>query len=194
VPYQDRTDRPRSRQVAYVGRLDRAKGVPLLLEAWDQYRAIAGDHALRLVIAGGGPLEDEVVGWAEARQSVDFAGHLTKRACAELVAASRAVVLPSQWEETFGLVVVEAMAAGVPPIASGHGSFPELITDGVDGILFQPGAPESLAKAVQDVDANPYRFEDLGRRARETYERQHDPARNVDRLLDIYRFAISRPR
>ena len=47
------------------------------------------------------------------------------------MARARAVVLPSAWEETFGLVAVEAMASGVAPIAAGHGSFTELITPGL---------------------------------------------------------------
>lgn len=183
----------RKRQVAYVGRLDHAKGVPLLLQAWDRYRAAAGDNALRLVVAGSGPLENEVVTWAADRPSVEVAGHLSKSACAELVAQSRAVVLPSQWEETFGLVVVEAMAAGVASIAAAHGSFPELITDGVDGVLFEPSAPGDLANRIHDVDVNGDRYQEYGRRARMTYEQRYDPGRNLDHLLDIYRFAMSRP-
>jgi glycosyltransferase involved in cell wall biosynthesis len=110
-----------------------------------------------------------------------------------LIARSRAVVLPSEWEETFGLVVVEAMAVGVPPLASGHGSFPDLITDGVDGALFEPGQPDALAKLLLDVDTDPERYQEYGRRARATYESRHDPRHNVGQLLDIYRFAIGRP-
>jgi glycosyltransferase involved in cell wall biosynthesis len=193
VPYDGTPGRPRDRQVAYVGRLDQAKGVPLLLRAWDRYRETAGDDALRLVIAGGGPLDDEVRRWAAVRTSVDLAGHLPKRDCFDLIARSRAVLLPSQWEETFGLVVVEAMAAGVAPVAAAHGSFPELITDGVDGALFQPGDPDDLAKVLLDVDGNPGRYEDYGRRARETYETRHDPRHGIEHLLEIYRFAITRP-
>jgi glycosyltransferase involved in cell wall biosynthesis len=183
---------PRERQVAYLGRLDRAKGVPLLLSAWDRYRAAAGDGALRLVIAGGGPLEGEVARWAAERPSVELAGHLGKQECFDVIARSRAVLLPSQWEETFGLVVVEAMAAGVAPIAAAHGSFPELITDGVDGALFPAGDPDALAKVIQDVDTNRERFDAYGRQARTTYEQRHDPRRNIDQLLDIYRFAMAR--
>lgn len=185
--------RPRDNQVAYVGRLDQAKGIPLLLKAWDRYCIDAGNEGLRLVIAGAGPLEGEVRRWAAARQSVELAGHLSKPACLDLIARSRAVLLPSQWEETFGLVVVEAMAAGVASIASSHGSFPELITDGVDGVLFQAGDPDDLAKAIKDVAANRHRYDEYGRRARMTYEQKHNAQQNVDQLLDIYRFAIKRP-
>lgn len=198
VPHDTAVGRPltptvRKRQVAYVGRLDHAKGVPLLLRAWDRYRASAGDDALQLVVAGGGPLEDEVATWAASRPSVELAGHLSKENCGELIAQSRAVILPSQWEETFGLVAVEAMASGVAPIAAAHGSFPELITDGIDGALFKPGAPDDLMDKIHDVDRNDGRYEEYGRRARMTYEERYDPRRNVDQLVDIYRFALSRP-
>jgi len=190
VPYDGPVGGDRQRQVAYVGRLDAPKGAPLLMKSWDAYRASAGDAALRLVIAGGGPLLDEVTAWAAERPSVELAGHLTKQQCFELIARSRAVILPSEWEETFGLVVVEAMAVGVPLLAAGHGSFPDLVSDGVDGALFDPGQPDALAKLLLDVDTSPDRYEEYGRRARTTYEQKHDPSRNIEQLLDIYRFAI----
>jgi glycosyltransferase involved in cell wall biosynthesis len=193
VPYDGPVGGARQRQVAYVGRLDAAKGAPLLMKGWDAYRALAGEDALRLVIAGGGPLQDEVAAWAADRPSVELAGHLTKPECFKLIARSRAVILPSEWEETFGLVVVEAMAVGVPLLAAGHGSFPDLVSDGVDGALFEPGQPDALAKLLVDVDTSPDRYEEYGRRARTTYEHKHDPRRNIEQLLDIYRFAIGPP-
>ena len=106
---------------------------------------------------------------------------------------ARAVLLPSTWEETFGLVAVEAMAAGVPPIATAHGSFPELITPGVDGMLFRPGDPAALALAIADVESNPERYEDYGDQARKTYEERFDPERIMAELIEIYRFAIAHP-
>ena len=196
VPYDGPVGLPgdgrKQRQVAYVGRLDAAKGAPLLMKGWDAYRAIAGDDALRLVIAGGGPMLDEVTAWAAERPSVELRGLLSKPEVFELLGESRGVVLPSEWEETFGLVVVEAMAVGVPPLASAHGSFPELVTDGVDGALFDPGRPDDLGKLLLDVDTDPDRYDVLGRNARATYEAKHDPGHAIEQLLDIYRFAIDR--
>ena len=65
------------------------------------------------------------------------------------MASARAVLLPSTWEETFGLVAIEAMALGVPPVAAAHGSFPELITPDVDGALFRPGDPRRAGSSAR---------------------------------------------
>jgi glycosyltransferase involved in cell wall biosynthesis len=120
-------------------------------------------------------------------------GQVSSARCSELVSRARAVVLPSICEETFGLVAVEAMAAGVPAIAAGHGSFVELITPGVDGVLFWPGDPAALMLALADVAAHPERYEAYGHEARKTYERRFAPEHNLDQLIEIYRFAMDHP-
>jgi glycosyltransferase involved in cell wall biosynthesis len=201
IPHRDGPVVPRTPTVVYAGRLDPAKGARLLMAAWDRYQAQTaglggGEQAqpgLRLVIAGGGPLAGEVAEWAASRPSVQLAGQVSKDRCAELIAQARAVLLPSTWEETFGLVAVEAMAAGTAPIAAGHGSFTELITPGVDGVLFTPGDPEALASAITDAETHSERYETFGEQARKTYEARFDPSDNLEQLLGIYRFAISHP-
>jgi glycosyltransferase involved in cell wall biosynthesis len=194
IPHHDGPVTPRTPTVVYAGRLDPAKGARLLMAAWDRYRNQAGEPGLRLVIAGSGPLADEVSDWAASRPSVNMVGQVSKDRCAELIAGARAVLLPSTWEETFGLVAVEAMAAGTPPIAAAHGSFTELITPDVDGVLFTPGDPQALAQAVADLEAHPERYETLGEQARKTYEARFDPSDNLGQLLKIYRFAMAHPR
>jgi len=179
--------------VAYVGRLDQVKGVRLLMSGWDRYLGQAGDPSLRLVIAGAGSLEREVAAWAAARPSVELAGYLTAGQVRELTSRARAVLVPSVWEEPFGLVVVEAMATGTPVIAAGHGAFTELVTPGADGVLFRPGDPAALAEAVADVAAHPRKYENYGHRARETYEQKFNPEHSLKHLLDIYSFAMAHP-
>jgi glycosyltransferase involved in cell wall biosynthesis len=193
VPRLSMRQAERTQTVVYAGRLDEVKGVRLLMAGWDAYLAQSAQAPLRLVIAGGGPLGDEVATWAATRPSVELKGTLGKEACMEVISRARAVLLPSAWEETFGLVAVEAMAAGVPPIASGHGSFPELITPGVDGALFTPGNAGSLAGAISDVERNPEQYEAYGDQARKTYLERFDPDRSVEELAEIYRFAIGNP-
>jgi glycosyltransferase involved in cell wall biosynthesis len=193
IPRRSRPQMGRTPTVVYAGRLDEAKGARLLMAGWDHYRSKSCEPGLNLVIAGGGPLGDEVAAWASTRPSVEMTGQVSSDQCAELISRARAVLLPSAWEETFGLVAVEAMAAGVPPIAAGHGSFTELITPGVDGVLFRPGDPAALALAIADAERDPEQYEVYGDQARKTYEQRFDPQRSVAELLEIYRFAITHP-
>ena len=186
-------DGTRAPLVAALGRLDAAKGTPLLMQAWDAFRAARPDSTLRLAVAGSGPLDGEVAAWAARHPSVDVLGHLRPDAARALLRSARAAVVPSQWEETFGLVAVEAMAAAVPPIAPARGSFPELVTDDVDGVLFTPGDPAALAAVFADVGSEPERYAELGEQARRTYLDRFTVEGNVERLLDIYRYAIAHP-
>ena len=124
IPRRSRPQMARTPAVVYAGRLDEPKGVRLLMAGWDGYRRNSGEPGLNLVIVGGGPLEDEVAAWASARPSVEMSGTVSSDKCAELISHARAVLLPSVWEETFGLVAVEAMAAGVPPSRRATGRSP----------------------------------------------------------------------
>jgi glycosyltransferase involved in cell wall biosynthesis len=193
IPLLGRRQVARTPTVIYAGRLDEVKGVRLLMASWDSYLRDSAEPGLKLVIAGGGSLGDEVAAWASTRSSVDMKGTLSSDQCADLISRARAVLLPSAWEEPFGLVAVEAMAAGVPPVAAGHGSFPELITPGVDGALFRPGDPAALALIIADIEKNPEHYEVYGAQARKTYEERFDPQDSLAELLDIYRFAIAHP-
>jgi glycosyltransferase involved in cell wall biosynthesis len=182
-------DRATEPLIVYIGRLNEAKGLPMLMRAWDRFEP----KNLKLVIAGGGPLEDEVSAWASMRPSVDAPGLLSRDECGQLLARARATVVPSRWPETFGLVVAEAMSASVPSIAPAHGSFPELIEDGVDGVLYPPGDSDALVRLFGEVEEDPTRWAAIGRRARDSYERRFEPAKNVEELESIYRFAIEHP-
>jgi glycosyltransferase involved in cell wall biosynthesis len=184
----------REAMVVYAGRLDEAKGARVLMAAWDRFLAERSSRpGLRLVIAGSGPLAGEMTEWAGTRPSVELTGILERSRCVRLMGKARAVVLPSAWEETFGLTAIEAMAVSTPPIAPAHGSFPELISADTDGMLFTAGDPGALAKAFADAESNPERFLKLGARARETYERRFNPERNLRQLEDIYQYAVNNP-
>jgi glycosyltransferase involved in cell wall biosynthesis len=193
VPERPAVAGPREHVVSYVGRLDAAKGLPLLIEAWDAFRQRSPSARLRLVVVGGGPLEDRLVQWAAGRDDVDVRGLLSREAAAAAISRSLAVLVPSAWEETFGLVAVEAMAAGVAPVAPSRGSFPELIRDGVDGLLVTPGDPEALSKALQDIDTSPDRWVEMGRAGRSAFPARFGTERGITELLSIYERAIGHP-
>ncbi|WP_327593236.1 glycosyltransferase [Streptomyces chartreusis] len=176
--------------VLYLGRLAEAKGVRLLMTAWDELAA-AGGVGVPLVIAGTGPLEQEVTAWAAGRDDVRYVGLYDTAECQKAIARSVAVVAPSTWLEAFGLVVVEAMAAGVPVVAAGHGAFVELVEDGVTGLLHRPGEHESLASCIRRIAAGPDRNQEMGRAARRRYELGFSPAVGLERLVEEYRTAIA---
>ncbi|MDQ4142594.1 MAG: glycosyltransferase family 4 protein [Actinomycetota bacterium] len=184
----------RESMVAFIGRLTKAKGIDILMQAWDLFTDRERRNTLRLTVVGAGPLQRQVETWASRRPSVQWLGPLSRPQCSAVMARARAVIVPSRWEETFGLVAVEAMGAGVPPVASTRGSFPELITARSDGVLFDPEDPRALATVLEDIADNPSQYEAYGRRARRTYERRFRSESNIDQLLAIYDFAIRNPR
>ncbi|MEU9791544.1 glycosyltransferase [Streptomyces sparsogenes] len=174
----------------FLGRLAEAKGVRLLMAAWDGIAA-SGGVGVPLVIAGAGPLEAEVTAWAAGRDDVRYAGLYDPDRCRRAIARSVAVVAPSMSLETFGLVVAEAMAAGVPAVAAGHGAFVELVEEGVTGLLHRPGEAASLASCLRRITAEPDRNREMGRAARRRYEQGFSPAVGLERLVDEYRTAIA---
>jgi glycosyltransferase involved in cell wall biosynthesis len=190
IPHRDGQDRPHGPVVVYAGRLDEAKGLRVLMAGWDSYLARPGSGSLRLAIVGTGPLEPEIARWAATRPSVELTGQVSGDQCAEIMAGARAVVVPSAWEEAFGLVVVEAMAAGVPPIAAGHGSLPA-DHHGADGCCSRPATrPRSAPPGRSRRQPRPVREVRRGRRDLSAPLR---PAGSIARLVEIYRFAIDNP-
>jgi glycosyltransferase involved in cell wall biosynthesis len=173
------------KHVLFLGRVTEEKGVGLLMRAWDR---LGGALGIPLVIAGTGPMQDEVATWAARRADVSYVGLQNKAECRALTADAVAVVAPSTWLEAFGLVVVEAMAAGVPTVAASHGAFPELVDDGVTGLLHAPNNADSLADRLQSVVGD--RNREMGDAARVRYEKDFTPAVGLDRLITGYEAAI----
>lgn len=165
--------------VVFLGRLTEDKGFGDLLSAW---RPSLGE----LVVIGDGPLRAAV-----SDPSVRVLGTLPWRDCMELVRQARAVVVPARSYETFGLVVVEAFAHGVPVVASRIGALAELVTDRVDGALTTPGDVDSLRSGLEWI-VDPDVSRACGTRARVTYLERFTPARDLDMTEEIYRDTLRR--
>jgi glycosyltransferase involved in cell wall biosynthesis len=156
--------------IGLVGRLDHwGKGHRELFEAM----ALLKDrHPCRALIVGGGRREDEVrqlaasLGLADA---VHFLGQ--RRDVPDLLKAMDIFVLPS-YSEGVSLALLEAMAAGLPVIASRVGGLPEVVTDGDNGLLIPPKDPEALAEALARLLANPALAKKMGENARR-HVREH---------------------
>ncbi|QYN34580.1 glycosyltransferase family 4 protein [Pseudonocardia sp. DSM 110487] len=139
----------------YFGRLEFEKGVHDLIAALPRIRR--AHRGTRLLVAGTGTAHDQLVAAVEThrvRRSVTFTGHLPDADLAALLRAVDAVVLPSRYEP-FGIVALEAAAAGAPLVASTAGGLGEVVVDGETGVSFAPGDVAGLATAVGAVLANP---------------------------------------
>ncbi len=139
------------RHFVYVGRFVEKKNLPELVEAYAAYAAAAGPGARRLVLAGSGPAEPQLrlqVAGLGIAGLVDFPGFLPAHEVSRLLARALALVLVSTVEQ-WGLVVNEALAAGLPAIVSGEvGARDALVRNLVNGYVVERGSVAGLAKAM----------------------------------------------
>ncbi len=164
----------------YVGRLSAEKGVPHFCAA----ARIAGVAPL---VVGDGPLKGELMAaFPEAR----FLGWKSPGAVRELMRAARALVFPSVWYEGQPLTVYEALATGTPVIVSDGCAGREAVEDGENGLWFQSGQAESLAKAIRHL-SDP---QEAARMSANAYRMYWAAPLTLDRHLDaienVYRLAL----
>jgi glycosyltransferase involved in cell wall biosynthesis len=155
----------------YVGRLAQEKGVDTLLEALP----LMDDAEARLLIAGDGPERNSLVAAAQRNgleNRITWAGYVPHDAVAETYRAMDVLVVPSRtvpsWKEQFGRVVVEALACGVPVIASDSGELPNLVEQTGGGWLFREGDSADLARVIGAVRTESARAASVAGRGRES--------------------------
>jgi glycosyltransferase involved in cell wall biosynthesis len=172
----------------FAGRLSEEKGLFTLLEA---HRRTPG---LRLVIAGDGPLlaalEARVS--AEQRDRLTFAGHLSGADYDRAWAEAACLVLPSEWYEVRPMVIHEASARGKAVVTTRLGTMPEIVEDGVTGLLVPPAAPDALGAAMKALVDDPARAEAMGRSGRAAMEALYTPQAHLAAMLDVYAQAAAR--
>lgn len=169
--------------VAFCGRLSAEKGVAVLLEAARQ------NPDIPVRIAGTGELQEELA--RDAPPNVTFVGMLDRAALAAFYRGARCQAVPSVWHETFGLVAAEAMAHGIPVVASRMGGLQDLLVDGESGLLFEPGNAAALGAALRLLWDDPARAQALGRAARRHAEKEFDAPVHVARLMKVYEQALA---
>ncbi|MCD7862799.1 MAG: glycosyltransferase [Lachnospiraceae bacterium] len=135
-----------------------------------------------LVIAGTGTQFEEYK--AIATDNVEFAGFLNRENLATVTHKAKAVIVPSQWYETFGMIIAEAYAEHTPVIVGDIGNIASLVDEGITGIKFKYDSSESLRDAVEE-------FENLdsakmGEEAYNKYRREFAPDGNYQMLKAIY--------
>lgn len=165
----------------YVGRLSSEKGIRTLLEVFT--KRLPGAN---LKIVGDGPLMEQLQILTSRTPNIELLGRKPLKEVYDLMAAAQAVIVPSEWHEPFGRVVVEAFAAGTPVIAAAVGGMTELIDHERTGFLFNGGEAESLWRACENFLTQENRWAELGKAARHEYETKYTGAVNYQRMMEIY--------
>lgn len=177
-----RTARPStSDRIYYVGRLSVEKGVDVLLEGWR--RAGAAVAGLELVVVGDGPLRVELAGLEVP--GVRFAGWLDPADLEAELLRARALVMPTQWYENFGRVIIESMAAGTPVLASDLGTPAEIVGAVGAEWLVDAASPDAWAEALGRL-GDDRAIDDAGVIARMQYEQKYRADLGLDSLLAVY--------
>jgi phosphatidylinositol alpha 1,6-mannosyltransferase len=172
----------------HVGRFAAEKNVELVLEAYRRASASVPRGVMRLVLAGTGPREAALR--SAASEGVTFLGHLDRAtALPELYANADAFVFAST-TETLGLVVLEAMASGIPVIAAPAGGVRDHLRHEDNGLAYPPGDADALAAAMKFLASEPRYAMELGARARQTAEHLTWES-ELDRLDAAYRAVLA---
>lgn len=166
----------------YFGRLSEEKGISVLLDA----AAITPE--IPFCIVGDGPLalESKKKAVDEGLQNVSFLGFKSGEELRALLSEATCVVVPSIWYEAFGLVIIEAFAAGKPAIGSHIGGIPELIEHNVDGFTIQPGNAHELAMKVRWIFNNRSKASEMGMEGRRKVEKHFTAEAHYRGLMSIY--------
>ena len=168
----------------FVGRLSEEKGVDVLAAAVKQLPSNP------VSVIGGGDLAT----LATAAFGERYLGFKPMGEILQQMGRSLYLVVPSIWYENFPRTIVEAYSCGLPVIASRIGALAEIVTDGVTGLLFEPGDAQDLAHKLQWAEDHPEAMCEMGRAARAAFDAHYTPERNYQQLMEIYVDAIEHVR
>lgn len=183
--------RPEGRVIAVVAKLMEQKGHRVLIDALP---LIVERHPdLQVVLAGEGPLRDEIAGRVAAAglgERVHFVGN--RPDIPELLAASDLFVLPSLWEG-LPMALLEAMAARLPVVATAVSGSRDVVVDGESGLLVAPADVPALATAMLELLGDAQRARRLGQRARRRVEEEFSGRTQARRHADLFRRRMREP-
>lgn len=165
--------------VLFVGRLIPEKGIKELLESF-----ILWDKKITLVIAGVGPLGEEVKKYALKNKQILFLGAIDNRSLPLYYSASNLLIVPSVGEEGFGRVVIEALACELPVIGSNRGGIPEAMDSSVGKLI--DVTSKNIAQTVNYFYDHPQELELLSKKTRD-FAAQRYSEKNAEEIIKSYR-------
>ncbi|TCN56990.1 (1-_4)-alpha-D-glucan synthase (UDP-glucose) [Rhodococcus sp. SMB37] len=192
--YRERQPRAVPAQLLYVGRLEYEKGVQDAIAALPKIRR--SHPGTTLVVAGEGTQFEwlrEQARLHRVARSVTFVGNLDHTELLGWLHGADAIVLPSRYEP-FGIIALEAAAAGIPLVTSTAGGLGEAVVDGATGLSFQPGDIAGLVSAVRETLDDPAAAQERARAARERLTDDFDWGVVAEETVQVYAAAKRRVR
>ena len=172
----------------FCGRLNgprEQKGIDVLLKSLP---LVLRHHRVLLNIIGTGAKLEQYRALAEelnVSRYVNFLGFVEHEKMPAYYAQADLFVLPSR-RESFGLVLAEAMACGLPVVATAAGAIPEVVEDGVTGVLVPPDDPEALANAIGSLLSDPEKMKTMGARGKARVEKHFTWDKVAERVIEGY--------
>ena len=174
-------------RLLFVGRAEERKGLPVLLAS---FQALVEHVPSRLTIVGADPEEiSRRVSDPDLMKHIDVLGKVSDSILWRQLGEADLLVAPSLAGESFGMVLIEAMAAGTGVVASAIAGYSDVVTNGVDGILVPPADPQALAEELQLLAHEPERIRAMGEAGRRSAERYAWP-RIAEEVTEVYERAI----
>lgn len=166
----------------YYGRLSEEKGLDTLLKAM---KNIPEGH---LKIVGEGPYRKTLEQSAKEMglENVEFTGPIYGDALKSTVSGAQFVVVPSEWYENSPLVIYESLSMGKPVIGARSGGIPELIENGVDGMVFEAGNVDELRHCIKTLLGDKKSLPDMGKAARKKAETEFDFVPHYEKMMALY--------
>ena len=169
-------------RVCYTGRVELGKGVQYLLEAWKRLRLPNAE--LRVIGSVRPEFQHVVRNYADL--NIQFTGWLPREKVAETIRRSSLFVFPSI-HEGFAMSILEAMASGLPVIATTTSGAADCVTEGVNGLLVPARSVDQLAEKIDWAYRNRMQIANMGRNARSTIENAFTLQHFEARMIDLYR-------
>lgn len=177
-----------SHVITYVGQFISEKGFEVYLECVKQLLSLHSDLLFGFV--GAGPLKNRLLEFVERTKSPQIRLLGFRNDVESILKASDIVVVPSIWEEAFGLVIAEASACGVPVVGSRIGGIPEVLLDGRTGILTTPGDVSELTETILRLIRDKNLRESYSRQGRKHVEKNFDIKIQVFKTINLYQSCL----
>jgi radical SAM superfamily enzyme YgiQ (UPF0313 family)/glycosyltransferase involved in cell wall biosynthesis len=167
----------------YVGRISEEKGLKTLIDAAVKV------NSYKLKIIGEGPILKQMIAYAKSKDNnnlIEFLGHKSRNDVIEALRNCRFLVIPSEWYEVTGQVILEAFACGRPVIGSRIGGIPEFIIDNENGLTFEAGNSDDLSSKIEYLLKNPDEILKMGKAGKSFIKQKLSAEKHYEELMKIY--------